>query len=584
MLIMVGLRAAVTKDDTAADLHYKQPVPLSQAQIDAFKDNNWPIVNGTAYDEDNGPTVWDGDSLAEHFFIGDKNQGVRKVNTIQFVPNTLPEVLSMAEAFRQRYPIFSNNVQTRFESEAALEDYVKGDDYATSVYDASIAYAIVVNKNANRFNLVLRGNMSQSQNSMTTIATDVSSVNTLQVVYDKVSPFVLLTRGHHLLQDFAEEWLIRNLTNLDPDQLQRSYSFQPFPTPPYVDDPFADVISSVLGLFFTIIWMWPVTRLVKGIVEEKQLRIREGMKMMGLPDSAIFCSWIGTYTIIFIITSILITIVTSGSVYEKSNKFYIFIFFFLFSMASFAFCWLVSVFFSRSQVATTFAALIFLAIFFPYFAVEGASSSASAKQGASILAPVCFGLGAVVIQNLESSSNGVNSDTGSIDVDNFNYNTAIGMFIVDFFLYMILALYFQQVIPSEWGTHQKPWFFLLPSYWCPEKVRTSSPPRSVGRNGDDTELSAFPHHALEEDPSAVSGGRSSSYYFEPVSEAVKENLGVSIQDLRKTFKTEGQDEPFVAVKKLNLDLYTGQIVAVSIESRRENGDGIRRLMVPTQFD
>lgn len=75
---------------------------------------------------------------------------------------------------------------------------------------------------------------------------------------------------------------------------------------------------------------WPVTRLVKGIVEEKQLKIKEGMRMMGLPDSALFCSWFTTYLVMFLLTALGITIVTAGSVYERSNKFFIFVFFFTF--------------------------------------------------------------------------------------------------------------------------------------------------------------------------------------------------------------------------------------------------------------
>jgi ATP-binding cassette subfamily A (ABC1) protein 3 len=222
-----------------------------------------------------------------------------------------------------------------------------------------------------------------------------------------------------------------------------------------VDDPFADTVANVLGLFFTIIYMWPVTRLVKGVVEEKQLRIREGMRMMGLVDSALFCSWLGTYTLMFALTSLGITIVTAASVFSHSNKVYVFLFFFFFAMSTFGFCWLLSVFFSRAQVATTVAALFFLALFFPYFAVEGASYSTSAKTAACLSSQICFGLGAVVMAKLESSSTGVVASSASTMVDNWSYNATIGMFIADFFIYMILALYFSQVVPSEWGTQQK---------------------------------------------------------------------------------------------------------------------------------
>jgi hypothetical protein len=153
----------------------------------------------------------------------------------------------------------------------------------------------------------------------------------------------------------------------------------------------------------------------------------------------------------FFLTALGITIVTASSVYSNSNKFFIFIFFFFFSMSTFAFCWLLSVFFSRAQVATTVGALIFLALFFPYFGVEGGSTSSGAKAVACLSAQVCFGLGAVVIQKLESSSTGVNQASAGTVVDNWTYNATIGMFIADFFIYLILALYFQQVRADSEG-------------------------------------------------------------------------------------------------------------------------------------
>jgi hypothetical protein len=424
MLIMVGLRAAVTKDTTDLDLHYKDPVQLDTAGLKFAASHGIPIVNGTAFDNMAGPIAWDTKNLTQFWYNGDPkhDRGVVKVHSIQFVPNTAPEVIAMAADFKKAYPDLASNVDTRFASDDELHEYVRGSTYATSKENAAIAMAIVLNKVGNTWNYVIRGNTTQGGASATTLATEESTVNTLQTVYQEDKFPVLMVWGHHLMQDFVEKWIVEQTTGI---KLDRSYSFQPFPTPPYIFDNFASVISGVLGLFFTIIYMWPVTRLVKGIVEEKQLRIKEGMRMMGLPDSALYCSWFGTYCIIFAITSLLITLVTAASVYEKSNKVYIFLFFFLFSLSTFSFCWFTSVFFSRSQVATTFSALIFLGFFFPYFAVSSSSTSASAKAVACLSSPICFGLGATVLAKLESEGTGVNVDTANLMVDNFSYNATI---------------------------------------------------------------------------------------------------------------------------------------------------------------
>ena len=41
------------------------------------------------------------------------------------------------------------------------------------------------------------------------------------------------------------------------------------------------------------------------------------------------------------------------------------------------------------------------------------------------------------------------------------------MMAVDIVLYGLLAAWLDNIIPTEYGTRRKPWFFLLPSYWVP---------------------------------------------------------------------------------------------------------------------
>jgi len=548
MLIIVGLRAAVTKDDNPSDLH-----------LDSFATLNNNVTAANIYNN------------------GEKSRGAAGVQSIQFVgPHDDPKIIAMYDDFKAMYPVLSPLVQQRFANDKELDKYVQGSDYATSSENAAVFIAVSFQSTDSLagWQYSIRGNASRDVNRANTLITDEPMIDRLNTKFDDDYSNLFLEGGHILLQDFVETWILEHEGSGSPTvparDIQRTISFQPFPTRPYIDDPFADVVSAILGLFFTIIYIWPVTRLVKGIVEEKQLRIREGMKMMGLPDSALFCSWLTTYTVMFLITAIGITIVTASTVYENSNKFFIFIFFFFFAMTTFAFCWLLSVFFSRAQVATTMAALAFLALFFVYFGVQDSTTSTGAKYGACIIAQVCFGLGAVVIQKLESSSTGVIASSTSTEVDNWSYSATIGMFVIDFFLYLLLALYFQQVMPSEWGTHQKWYFCFQPKFWCPKEINTSK----RGQGGETAEMGSLPHRALSpnEAQSLVSAGApgtnggsvaaNRSHYFEPVADAVRENLGVSIQHLHKRFHTDGEAEPFIAVKDMNLDLYSGQILAL----------------------
>ena len=92
------------------------------------------------------------------------------------------------------------------------------------------------------------------------------------------------------------------------------------------------------------------------------------MKMMGLTDSAYNLSWLITTFIQMTFVSILITLVTGSSVFEYSNKVYVFIYFEAFSLAVINMCFLLSTFFSRSKSASLLGPMIFFASFFPYYA------------------------------------------------------------------------------------------------------------------------------------------------------------------------------------------------------------------------
>ena len=48
------------------------------------------------------------------------------------------------------------------------------------------------------------------------------------------------------------------------------------------------------------------------------------------------------------------------------------------------------------------------------------------------------------------------------------------MLLVDSVLYFVLAIYFENVLPGEYGVAKPPWFFLMPSYWKDSNGRNHS--------------------------------------------------------------------------------------------------------------
>ena len=82
-----------------------------------------------------------------------------------------------------------------------------------------------------------------------------------------------------------------------------------------------------------------------------------------------------------------------------------------------------STFFSRSKLATTVGTVLFLAMFFPYYAVSGAAKPYGSKVFASIMPSVAFALCLDVLATLEGNGVGVNAVTSSQMYDDYKFGT-----------------------------------------------------------------------------------------------------------------------------------------------------------------
>ncbi len=97
------------------------------------------------------------------------------------------------------------------------------------------------------------------------------------------------------------------------------------------------------------------------------------------------------------------------------------------------------------------------------------NSTYSEKAVASLLAPIAFINGLTVLSNVESVDEGISASNVWEEKGGFNFGTALLMLMLDFFLYTLLGMYFDQVLPKEFGI-VRPWYFpFQPSYWMSKR-------------------------------------------------------------------------------------------------------------------
>ncbi|POM78146.1 ATP-binding cassette (ABC) Superfamily, partial [Phytophthora palmivora] len=324
-------------------------------------------------------------------------------------------------------------------------------------------------------------------------------------------------------------------------------SVAPFPIEAYISSPFYDQVSDVFAIVFILSYLYSISRILVVLIQEKELRLREYMKILGVKEKAIVMSWYMTYIVILFVGSILQALMGMAGLFSNSSVVLIFLFFFLFSLSVLAYGFMISTIFSKARVG----AFVGMVVFFLMYFVSAAFTTETAenqKTAGCILSPVALSLGVTVLSNLEATGTGVNFSNASVLSDNFRFTTALLMFAIDTVVYTLLGLYFDKVVPRDHGTTLKWYFPVSPSYW-----RSRRKAREAMLDLD------HPSEALLDSVSVDVNDN-----FEPVNAELREQERqgevLAVQRLRKVFPVPGGEK--VAVQGLNLTMYKNQITCL----------------------
>lgn len=424
-----------------------------------------------------------------------------------------------------------NFIRTDFTSKKQLEDYIQSTKYGTNSANSPFHFAVALNRapkpgSNGSWDYTILANLSA-------VPSTRRMVNNLIVGFSNSSYTKYLKEGYMIMQYVTDSYI---LGGFDKAGLKNT-QFVPFPVPSYTSDKFASYLQGVLGLFLLIFYMWPFSRLVRNIVEEKEQRIKEGMKIMGLQNSAFWLSWIMTYVIMFTTITILMTIF-SRHVFKYSNLVLIFLILWLFSFSLIALACLVSSLFSKAKTAGLLSVFVLFAFYLPYFAVQSEDTALQTRLGTSLLSPVSFSLVMSELLTYESAFVGVQWSNWREGSSGYSVSIAIAMLALDTILYTAMAWYLDKVVPGEYGTARRWNFLCSPSYWC--GTRASD-------NADLDEGLLDDHVGQQEGVQAVSS-------------ALQDKQAVRMRKLRKEFKAE--NGMHVAVNDLDLDMYEGQILVL----------------------
>ncbi|OWY92623.1 ABC transporter [Phytophthora megakarya] len=135
----------------------------------------------------------------------------------------------------------------------------------------------------------------------------------------------------------------------------------PFPVDDYTSSPFYDNVSTVFAIVFIMAYLFTISRILVVLIQEKELRQREFMKILGVTEKTIFLTWYMTYAAILFV-GVIQALAGLAGLFPNSSLIVTFLFFFLFGMSVLALAFLISTLFSKARVGAFVGMVAFFAI------------------------------------------------------------------------------------------------------------------------------------------------------------------------------------------------------------------------------
>jgi len=348
------------------------------------------------------------------------------------------------------------------------------------------------------------------------------------------------------------------LVSIITGAIKRSF-FTPSPTgsPPAADalsgirdfpakesKPSVDIISLIGPTLYIYIFQLPFPVILGGLVLEKEKRLREIMKMMGL-KSVVY--WIVSYIFYFLIYILsmllmcILAIILDFRFFRANDFGTYFIMLILFGNVSVAASFFFASFLSNSRTATVvgyiyvfISGIISSEVITSYFQSETTPEASIA--GISVVPTFALYRGILILKN-NVVYNGPGIKMSEISDPEVRLSDVYIFLFVEWLVFLVFAIYCEQVVPDGFGIKKHPLFFLQPSYWKGKANR---------------------HHHHHERRKSVVVGEPEDVAAERARVNETTALAVRAVDLQKIYPPRGGAPAKVAVYSLSLGVGFGE--------------------------
>ncbi|CAM9296782.1 unnamed protein product, partial [Phaeothamnion confervicola] len=486
------------------------------------------------------------------------------------------------EAYRDSLVLFS--------SEGDIETYVDADDYDDIGYGiGKVAFAVVLETGtdavAAEWVYKIRANYTvvweESEPTVACLYDDCGFTYTIPSTWSTTDDLSRPQSSSYFWGYTYSGWLAIQqqvdrfiFWKASGEQVEIEASLGMMPTSSFTTDNFFEYCEDYLGLFFVLAYLYHVSDGLRGLVVDKESRTKESLRMTGLTDGAYTAAWATALSLDHLVLVAVVTGITCARIFTYSAWWLVAALFLAFSAATVALVFMLAPFFDRSKTAAGAGPFVFLVAYLMYFMAYDDDDSRKSKLLVCLSAPACVSLGALIFSEYEEGQVGVSWSDISTEYYRLSVRDVFVMLLLDTAIYSLVAWYLGKVLPSEFGSHEKPWFFLQPSFWSCDwgNSGVGCCGGGGGRAGIPLELRTPMLRLPRGPPGGSTGiGVDSACIEEPgpaLEHQVEVGRGLSLRRVRKVYGGgwcdgggcgSGGGGGVEALRALTLDLYEGQI-------------------------
>jgi hypothetical protein len=313
------------------------------------------------------------------------------------VPNEIKEVMINESIYFSAFTrlILNHKSFMDFKNEEEMNNYIKSDKYGENEDNPLICFGISFSQD--KVNHNYNYSLHYFENSGFDAAEDVPKSFYLKDSFQSSPDFVSYSKYQYngysyimkIIMDYIYSQEINNETKINFGILPMKYRN-------YKLDSYNQVLSETTPFFIIISNMGNILMYVYRMVLEKETRIKEGMKIMGLTDGIYFLS----YFIQYVVISFVVSIINAGIfvlIFTKIPYIILFLILFLFSINVFALAFFFQSFTEKAKESLIISLILYYIMYFFYIIAFHENSGYNLKVGLSVFSPATLFFASVLL-------------------------------------------------------------------------------------------------------------------------------------------------------------------------------------------